>query len=113
MIGLLCCACVQFRNRRQKQNTAITNDENKNIRPSDKGNQQTSEQKKSIHIYHTIDENILGGQNTNCFASSEIAIDSNSHEDKKGGSKPACSYTHHKQQYQCLVPAAIEMHHYK
>lgn len=111
LIGLLCCACEQFRRRRQNPNRAITNEENRILRASGKENQPASEQKKSMHIYHVIDENILGGQSTNCYASSEVMIESSSQKGKQSG--PACSYTQHAQQYQCLVPADIEMHLYK
>lgn len=83
MIGLLCCAFVQFRKRRQKPNTAIKNDENRVLRASGKENQYASAQKKSMHIYHTIDDNILGVQSANCYASSEVMIDSRTRKVKQ------------------------------
>lgn len=111
MIGLLCCGFVLFRKRTQKPNTAINNDENRVLRASGKIIQYASAQKKSMHIYHTIDDNILGGQSANCYASSGVMIDSNSQKGKT--SRTTCSYTQHAQQYQCLVPATMEMHAYK
>lgn len=73
-VGFLYCACEQFRKRRQNPNTAVTNVKNNNLRASVKENQQASEQKKCMHIYHTIDDNILGDENTNCYAFSEVKI---------------------------------------
>ncbi|CAC5410136.1 unnamed protein product [Mytilus coruscus] len=94
-----CFACVQFRRRRQTPNTAITNDENRILRVLGKRNQNASEQKKSMHIYHTIDDNIL--------AESSIK------KGQKSGTETACSNAQHAQQYQSLVPATMEMHHYE
>ncbi|CAC5424784.1 unnamed protein product [Mytilus coruscus] len=109
LVGV-CFACVQFRKRRQKPSTSITNDENKILRVSGKGNQNPPEQKKSMHIYHTIDDNILAGPNTNCYAYSEVIIESSSQKSKKSGTETACSYA---QPYQSLVPETLEMHHYR
>lgn len=111
LIGLLWCAFLQFRKRRQKPSTAINNDENRVLRASGKGNQYASAQKKSMHIYHTIDDKILGSQSANCYASSGVMIDSSNKKGKT--SRATCSYIQHAQQYQCLVPAIMEMHVYK
>ncbi|CAC5364618.1 unnamed protein product [Mytilus coruscus] len=98
----------------QTENTTYstrTTDEDFAEIQSGKANQNASEQKKSMHIYHTIDDNILGGQSTNCYASSEVMIESSSQKGKHIG--PAYCYTQHPQQYQSLVPSTLEMHHYK